>query len=118
MEDIDAAFSAGLSRDAKGTELEDPRTREARRRWEELGEDDYDSDSSEAHGSNNNNSNGTQSRITLSGLLNALDGVSAQEERTLCTTDLGLIRVEKLQGEGSTKSTCLLKPKVVLHSSF
>ncbi|VDC03535.1 unnamed protein product [Peniophora sp. CBMAI 1063] len=86
MEDIDAAFSAGLSRDAKGTELEDPRSREARRRREELGEDDYDSDSSEAHGEKNNNSNGTQSRITLSGLLNALDGVSAQEGRLLFAT--------------------------------
>lgn len=88
MEDIDAAFSAGLSRDAKGTELEDPRSREARKRREELGEDDYDSDGSDAPSKVNNGSGGpgTQSRITLSGLLNALDGVSAQEGRLLFAT--------------------------------
>ncbi|TFK76457.1 hypothetical protein BDN72DRAFT_785370 [Pluteus cervinus] len=41
------------------------------------------------------------------------------EEKTLCTTDLGLNRIEKLQGsDGQSKETCLLKPKVVLLSSF
>jgi chaperone BCS1 len=83
MEDIDAAFTRGLTRDTTGTELEEPRRR-----------DDSPSDDREGNtdgckeGRNNRGSSpgGTSSQITLSGLLNALDGISAQEGRLLFAT--------------------------------
>jgi chaperone BCS1 len=74
MEDIDAAFTHGLTRDATGTELEDSRHRDRQRRGRPGSEDDA------------NDYQAKDSRITLSGLLNALDGVSAQEGRLLFAT--------------------------------
>jgi chaperone BCS1 len=64
MEDIDAAFTRGISRE----------------------QDDGATDN-EADPDPNNRSHGTPaSRVTLSGLLNALDGVGAQEGRILFAT--------------------------------
>jgi chaperone BCS1 len=89
MEDIDAAFTHGLTRDATGTELEDPRHREPSRRGRH---DDGDDDADEIEGrggrgqNRGNSPGGGNSRITLSGLLNALDGISAQEGRLLFAT--------------------------------
>ena len=80
MEDIDAAFTHGLTRD---TELEDPRNRDPRRRGRHGSGDDFD-DYQEKGG--RSPSEAKDSRITLSGLLNALDGVSAQEGRLLFAT--------------------------------
>ncbi|TFY65943.1 hypothetical protein EVG20_g5143 [Dentipellis fragilis] len=75
MEDIDAAFTHGLTRETAGTEL-DPR--------KSLG----DSNNEEGHGKQGTqaDSKDTDTRITLSGLLNALDGISAQEGRLLFAT--------------------------------
>ena len=78
MEDIDAAFTHDLTRDRTDTKLEDLRDRDLQRRNRhspEGGFDDY-----EEHGGH------ADTRITLSGLLNALDGVSAQEGRLLFAT--------------------------------
>jgi mitochondrial chaperone BCS1 len=74
MEDIDAAFHCGLNRDSiTSTSATDPSGKPI--------------DSSQAL---NPNSNATEqhsgSQITLSGLLNALDGVGAQEGRILFAT--------------------------------
>jgi mitochondrial chaperone BCS1 len=89
MEDIDAAFTHGLTRDATGTELEDPRHRDPSRRGRHDDQDDDDDD--EGRGGRGQNrggdsNGGGNSRITLSGLLNALDGISAQEGRLLFAT--------------------------------
>lgn len=82
MEDIDAAFTHGLTRDISGTELEDPRPRDPSRGD---GDDDDSNDKrDEKRGGSDSGSSG--SRITLSGLLNALDGISAQEGRILFAT--------------------------------
>ena len=84
MEDIDAAFTHGLTRDATGTELEDPRHRgrqEHGRPSSEDGSDDYQGRDRDRH-----QSEAKDARITLSGLLNALDGISAQEGRILFAT--------------------------------
>ena len=88
MEDIDAAFTHGLTRDATDTELEDFRRRDSLRRdRDDLEDDDTDDDEGQGRGRNlGNSSSGTSSRITLSGLLNALDGISAQEGRLLFAT--------------------------------
>ena len=90
MEDIDAAFTHGLSRDATDTELEDSRRRDSLRRDRDGLEDDTDGDDDEGRGRGRNLGDhppsGTSSRITLSGLLNALDGISAQEGRLLFAT--------------------------------
>ena len=77
MEDIDAAFTHGLARDTIGTELGDPCAGDLQRRSldDDLGQ-----------GRSRNPSEAKDSRITLSGLLNALDGVSAQEGRLLFAT--------------------------------
>ena len=78
MEDIDAAFTHDLTRDRNDTKFEDLRDRDLQRRNRhspEGGFDDY-----EEHGGH------ADTRITLSGLLNALDGVSAQEGRLLFAT--------------------------------
>ena len=77
MEDIDAAFTHGLTRDAIGTELEDPRARGLQQR---------SSDDDLGLSRSRNPSEAKDSRITLSGLLNVLDGVSAQEGRLFFAT--------------------------------
>lgn len=84
MEDIDAAFTHGLTRDTTGTELEDPRHRGRPRGGRPSSEDDPDDYQGQDRG--RNSSEAKDARITLSGLLNALDGVSAQEGRLLFAT--------------------------------
>jgi chaperone BCS1 len=87
MEDIDAAFTHGLTRDTAGTELEDPRHRDLQRRGLHGEEDDPDDHHQGRQGrGRSEGKEGKDSRITLSGLLNALDGVSAQEGRLLFAT--------------------------------
>jgi chaperone BCS1 len=81
MEDVDAAFTHGLTRDTTGTELEDPRHRGRQGRGRASSEDDPDEQDR-----GRNPSEAKDARITLSGLLNALDGVSAQEGRILFAT--------------------------------
>ncbi|KAE9390769.1 hypothetical protein BT96DRAFT_925685 [Gymnopus androsaceus JB14] len=53
---------------------------------------------------------------------NASDGGHEEvlaQEKILCTTDLGLLRAEKVQGEERTwHNTILLKPKIVMSSSL
>jgi len=47
------------------------------------------------------------------------DTVAAGGEAILCTTDLGLVRAEKVSGSiGEWRESVLLKPKVVLHSGL
>jgi chaperone BCS1 len=82
MEDIDAAFTHGVTRDTTGTELDDPRYRGRRGR---PGLED-DPDDRQGRDRDRNQSESKDARITLSGLLNALDGVSAQEGRLLFAT--------------------------------
>ena len=82
MEDIDAAFTHGLTRDT--TDLEDPRRRGRQLRGLPGSEDDPEDRQGQDRG--RNQSEGKDARITLSGLLNALDGVSAQEGRLLFAT--------------------------------
>ena len=86
MEDIDAAFTHGLTRDISGIELEDSRLREQSRRG--VGDDSEDdaNDKREEQRSSGGDSGSSGSKITLSGLLNALDGISAQEGRILFAT--------------------------------
>ena len=84
MEDVDAAFTHGLTRDATGTELEDPRHRGRQGRGRPSSEDDPEDRQGQDRG--RNQSEAKDARITLSGLLNALDGVSAQEGRILFAT--------------------------------
>ena len=84
MEDIDAAFTHGLTRDISGTELEDPRLRDPSRRGDD-DDDDPDDKRDEKRGSGGDSGSGG-CKITLSGLLNALDGISAQEGRILFAT--------------------------------
>jgi mitochondrial chaperone BCS1 len=84
MEDIDAAFTHGLTRDATGTEVEDPRNRGRQGRGRTSSEDDPDDRQGQDRGRNPGEAK--DARITLSGLLNALDGVSAQEGRILFAT--------------------------------
>ena len=79
MEDIDAAFTHGLTRDRTDTKLEDLRNHDLQRRDRHSSEDDSDDDQGYAN-------EAKDARITLSGLLNALDGVSAQEGRLLFAT--------------------------------
>lgn len=44
---------------------------------------------------------------------------STEEEPVICTTDLGLVRAEKVTGtRGDWKEAVLLKPKVVLYSGI
>jgi mitochondrial chaperone BCS1 len=83
MEDVDAAFTHGLTRDATGTELEDPHHRGRQRRGRPSSNDGPDDYQGQDRGGN---SEAKDARITLSGLLNALDGVSAQEGRLLFAT--------------------------------
>jgi len=71
MEDIDAAFSRTLNRDSN----DDGSSRS-----------DTDSDSDNAKKQGSSYPPGPVSKVTLSGLLNALDGVGAQEGRILFAT--------------------------------
>ncbi|KAH9995436.1 P-loop containing nucleoside triphosphate hydrolase protein [Russula compacta] len=80
MEDIDAAFTHGITRDVAGTELDDPRRRELSRRGPDDPREDGRNDRQTP------NESDKSSRVTLSGLLNALDGISAQEGRLLFAT--------------------------------
>jgi mitochondrial chaperone BCS1 len=87
MEDIDVAFTHGVARNTTGTELEDPRVRDLSQR----DRDDPEAGRREAQGQPPGRLPGDpagakESRITLSGLLNALDGISAQEGRLLFAT--------------------------------
>ncbi|KZT67077.1 P-loop containing nucleoside triphosphate hydrolase protein [Daedalea quercina L-15889] len=77
MEDIDAAFTTGIKRDLP---LDVPVKRS--------GNEDHDSDdeSNEKARHDDNKNVDTGSRVTLSGLLNALDGIGAQEGRILFAT--------------------------------
>ena len=69
------------------TELEDPRRRDSLRRDRDDLEDDTDDHERRGRGRNLGACpGGASSRITLSGLLNALDGISAQEGRLLFAT--------------------------------
>jgi chaperone BCS1 len=87
MEDIDAAFTHGLTRDRTGAELKDPRNRDRQRRGRHSSEDDSDDCQEQGRGRSPSKAKDTKdTRITLSGLLNALDGVSAQEGRLLFAT--------------------------------
>jgi chaperone BCS1 len=84
MEDIDAAFTHGLTRETAGTELEDPRHHDSSR-GHENSEDDANEPQGQSRGRDSPGGS-KDSRITLSGLLNALDGISAQEGRLLFAT--------------------------------
>jgi len=87
MEDIDAAFTHGLSRDATGTDLEAPQSRNGGP--SPRGSDDRRDPSNDRQGQGRDQKSSESSssaRITLSGLLNALDGISAQEGRLLFAT--------------------------------
>jgi len=87
MEDIDAAFTHGLTRDITGTELEDPRHRNLLQRDRGNQDDDPCDHEGQGRGRDRGDSLGGASlRIMLSGLLNALDGISAQEGRLLFAT--------------------------------
>jgi mitochondrial chaperone BCS1 len=85
MEDIDAAFTRGVTRNTTGTELEDPRFRDP-----EHPDKPRDGEAGRREGPPGqlpgDPSAAKESRITLSGLLNALDGISAQEGRLLFAT--------------------------------
>ena len=72
MEDIDAAFTSGISRDIEDENEGDEENPEGRERAREK--------------ENAKNAPAPVSRVTLSGLLNALDGVAAQEGRILYAT--------------------------------
>jgi chaperone BCS1 len=88
MEDIDAAFTHGLTRDISGTDLEEPRLRDQPRRGEGEDPEEDTNDKRDEKRSGGGESAGSSSgcKITLSGLLNALDGISAQEGRILFAT--------------------------------
>ncbi|KAI0288437.1 P-loop containing nucleoside triphosphate hydrolase protein [Russula brevipes] len=85
MEDIDAAFTHGLTRETAGTELEEPRHHDSSRQGHEDSENDPNEPQGQSRG-RDSPSGSKDSRITLSGLLNALDGISAQEGRLLFAT--------------------------------
>ena len=86
MEDIDAAFTHGLTRDISGTELEDPRLRDPSRRDDDDDSKDDPNDKQDEKRGGSGDSGSGGCKITLSGLLNALDGISAQEGRILFAT--------------------------------
>ncbi|KAI9440622.1 P-loop containing nucleoside triphosphate hydrolase protein, partial [Lactarius indigo] len=83
MEDIDAAFTHGITRDISGTDLEDPRIRDPSRQGND---DDPEDGPNEKRDGARTSSAESGCKITLSGLLNALDGISAQEGRILFAT--------------------------------
>ncbi|KAI9440619.1 P-loop containing nucleoside triphosphate hydrolase protein [Lactarius indigo] len=89
MEDIDAAFTHEITRDISGTDLEDPRIRDPSQ-WDDNGDPKDDpndkQDGQDGGRSSSGESASSRSKLTLSGLLNALDGISAQEGRILFAT--------------------------------
>lgn len=88
MEDIDAAFTHGITRDISGTDLEDPRRRDPRDPSRRGDDDDPEGDPKDKDKRDRGRSGSGElgCKITLSGLLNALDGISAQEGRILFAT--------------------------------
>ncbi|KZT66536.1 P-loop containing nucleoside triphosphate hydrolase protein [Daedalea quercina L-15889] len=78
LEDIDAAFTTGIKRDLP---LDVTVKRSARGK-----EDDDSDDESNKKARHDDKNVDTGSRVTLSGLLNALDGIGAQEGRILFAT--------------------------------
>ncbi|KAH9967184.1 P-loop containing nucleoside triphosphate hydrolase protein [Russula dissimulans] len=86
MEDIDAAFTHGLTRDTAGTDLEAPRSRRHDQTGRGSDDDRNPSGDRQGQGRDEKSSGSPAARITLSGLLNALDGISAQEGRLLFAT--------------------------------
>jgi mitochondrial chaperone BCS1 len=89
MEDIDAAFTHGLARDTTGMELENHRQGDPSRQDPENSDPEDNSREDQGQAFGRSLVGGFPygvSRITLSGLLNALDGISAQEGRLLFAT--------------------------------
>ncbi|KAH9004783.1 P-loop containing nucleoside triphosphate hydrolase protein [Lactarius hatsudake] len=92
MEDIDAAFTYGITRDISGTDLEDPRIRDPccdlSQRDDDGDPKDDPNDKQDGGRSSGGESESSRSvnKLTLSGLLNALDGISAQEGLKLFAT--------------------------------
>ncbi|THU79347.1 P-loop containing nucleoside triphosphate hydrolase protein [Dendrothele bispora CBS 962.96] len=86
MEDIDAAFTNGLSRDFDEEDEDEAAVKKINEA--QAPEPAIDVNQNANVNSNNGNKpgNGTGSRVTLSGLLNALDGIGAQEGRILFAT--------------------------------
>ncbi|KAK7446314.1 hypothetical protein VKT23_014520 [Stygiomarasmius scandens] len=85
MEDIDAAFTNGLARDLD--EEDEDEVAVKKRNGEAAEEATTAGDSIGGPGNTNSgNKPATASRVTLSGLLNALDGIGAQEGRILFAT--------------------------------
>ncbi|KAL1751007.1 hypothetical protein FB107DRAFT_266954 [Schizophyllum commune] len=78
LEDLDAAFTRGISRDANSTGV--PTTTAAT--------------VSTSKDANNNNDNNDGSTLSLSGLLNSLDGVAAAEGRLLFATTNHIERLD------------------------
>lgn len=74
MEDIDAAFKAGITRDLPSEPQPHP------------GGDESKADSGRGREDPSRTGSDVGSRVTLSGLLNALDGIGAQEGRILFAT--------------------------------
>ncbi|KAH9169891.1 P-loop containing nucleoside triphosphate hydrolase protein [Lactarius sanguifluus] len=83
MEDIGAAFAHGITRDISGTDLEDPRIRDLSRRDDN---GDPKVDSSDEQDGGRSSGGASRSKLTLPGLLNALDGIFAQEGCILFAT--------------------------------
>ncbi|KAL1727393.1 hypothetical protein EV714DRAFT_253915 [Schizophyllum commune] len=79
LEDLDAAFTRGISRDANSTGV--PTTTTA-------------TVSTSKDANNNNNDNNDGSTLSLSGLLNSLDGVAAAEGRLLFATTNHIERLD------------------------
>jgi mitochondrial chaperone BCS1 len=79
MEDIDAAFSQTLNRESTDSSASDTNSGDD-------DDDDAEKLSKSKTGNASPRSMRSASRITLSGLLNALDGVGAQEGRILFAT--------------------------------
>lgn len=80
MEDIDAAFTTGIKRDLP-SDVKRPRHAQ-----DDDGDGDSNDGDNDAGKNEQRNSADIGSRVTLSGLLNALDGIGAQEGRILFAT--------------------------------
>ncbi|KAL1678187.1 hypothetical protein EV122DRAFT_265018 [Schizophyllum commune] len=78
LEDLDAAFTRGISRDANSTGVPTTTTATV----------------STSKDANNNNDNNDGSTLSLSGLLNSLDGVAAAEGRLLFATTNHIERLD------------------------
>ncbi|THU99238.1 P-loop containing nucleoside triphosphate hydrolase protein, partial [Dendrothele bispora CBS 962.96] len=87
MEDIDATFTNGLSRDSDKEDEDEAAVRKINEGARALESTiDVNKLGASINGNNPNKPSGTGSRVTLSGLLNALDGIGAQEGRILFAT--------------------------------